>query len=425
MREDTVRRKKASKNFEQIISPERVPELLQGIIADGKTMVDELVGDFGRIFVECIFLMERESLSGPDQAPTDQDLQKWASQPGSIYIGKQKVKVQVPRLRSRTQGEVPLKSYTSMRKKDQFSEELLAQAIRGLSMRKYEETVTDMAEGFGISPSSTSRHCVAATGKKLREFQERDLGGLNLFAIFIDAIHRGDKAFIVALAITTDGQKYLLGFWEGASENHEVCQTLLKDLERRNAKLHSDIVWITDGGSGTIKALKDRFGKKLLLQRCVIHKERNIASHLPKKHRHEAKEKFRAALQQNGYKDARSMLKEFEKWLRQINESAANSLMEGFEELLTLHRLKVPVELRKTLRTTNPIESTFSSVRNMEYGIKRHRGSAMLQRWLAATLIASEENFRKVKNFRQIKEVIENIELERERQNQEWVSLAA
>ena len=147
--------------------------------------------------------------------------------------------------------------------------------------------------------------------------------------------------------------------------------------------LSKRIIWVTDGGKGIIKALKEKFGKKLIHQRCTIHKDRNIQKHLAKKYRKEAHRRFRTALEQSSYEDARQMLYALEKWLRGINESVADSLLEATEETLTLHRLKVPGLLKKTLHSTNPIESMFFNVRDVEGNIKRYRGSRMKQRWLA------------------------------------------
>jgi transposase-like protein len=251
---------------------------------------------------------------------------------------------------------------------------------------------------------------VEMTTQKLQEFKERDLSEIRLFALFIDTIHRGGEAFMVGLGIDTEGQKQVLGFWEGATENHEVCEELLSDMERRGLELSKKILWVTDGGKGIIKTLKERFGKKLIHQRCTIHKDRNIQRHLAKKYRKEAHRRFKAALEQNSYEDAKKMLKEFETWLRAINESAADSLLEAFEDILTLHRLKVPSLLRKTLTCTNPIESMFSTVRDCERNIKRYRSSTMSQRWLAAVLSHCEKGFRRVKEYLGIPQVIATIE---------------
>ncbi len=299
-----------------------------------------------------------------------------------------------------------------LKERQAFSEELLGKALRGLSAQKYKETVVEAAQAFGVSPTAVSNHLIEATTQKLKDFKERSLDDFPPFALFLDTIHRGGEAFVVALGIDRAGQKRVLGFWQGATENHEICEELLAELERRDCRLTTRVLFVTDGGGGIRKALKERYGKKLLHQRCTIHKDRNIQRHLPKRWRKEAQRRFHIALEQTSYAEAKATLIELERWLRTLNESAADSLREAFEELLTLHRLQVPALLRKTLYSTNPIESMFSTVRECEGNIKRYRGSHMAQRWLAAVCLHCEKGFRRVKGFREIPEVIDNMETE-------------
>jgi transposase-like protein len=334
---------------------------------------------------------------------------KWAYQQGSIYLGDQKIRIKHPRLRG-TNGEIQLQTYEALKAPGAFSEELLRKALRGISLQKYGETVIETARAFGVSPSSLSRHVIEATAAQLREFKERDLSDFTAFAVFVDTIHRAGEAFMIALGIDVEGCKRVLGFWQGATENHVICEELLSDMESRGLFVSRKILWVTDGGKGIIRTLRDRFGKKLIHQRCTIHKDRNIQRHLAKKYRKEAHRRFRTALEQTKYEDARKMLMEFEKWLRAINASAADSLLEAVEEILTLHRIKMPPLLRKTLHSTNAIESMFSTVRDCEGNIKRNRNSAMSQRWLAAVLLHCEKGFRRVKGYDAISEVIANIE---------------
>ena len=187
-------------------------------------------------------------------------------------------------------------------------------------------------------------------------------------------------------------------------------QALFRDLERRGLALSKRILFVTDGGSGLLKALRERFGKKLVHQRCAIHKSWNLQRHLAKPYRKETHRKLTTALEQTRYADASMMLLELEAWLRATNESAADSLLEAFEELLTLHRFKVDALLRKTLLSTNPIESMFSLVRHSERNITRTRGSTMLQRWLGTVLLYCEGQFKKVKGYAEIAPVIATIE---------------
>src|SRR5271169_471328 len=409
MKENTKKRKKARFGMEAAYSRSWLTEHLFLILARGKKGFDAMMKELGRMMAETIMYIEREEIAGPDYQPFSPDIRKWASQAGSVYIGDQKIRAEHPRVRGR-QGEIELKSYQKLKEPDGFSEELLMKVLRGMSCRKYADTVVEAAQAFGVSASSVSRHIIAATAKQLQEFKERLLSEFVPFAIFLDTIHRGGEAFIVALGLDTSGIKKPLGFWQGATENHELCEELFADMERRGLTLTRKIIWVTDGGKGIIKTLKDRFSKKLIHQRCTIHKDRNIQRHLAKRYRKEAHNRFRTALEQNSHEDARRMLLDFETWLRRINESAAASLMEAIEELLTLHRLKIPALLRQTLHSTNPIESMFSTVRDCEGNIKRYRDSRMMQRWLASVLLHCEKGFRRIKGFASIPDVVKQIE---------------
>jgi transposase-like protein len=411
MKVNTKQRKKATREFERIFGRQELVDRIYQIISKGKQGLDAFLLEIGGMIAEAIMYIEREEVSGPDYRPFHPDVRKWASQAGSIYVGDQKISVEHPRLRG-SQGEIALQSYRRLKEAGAFSEELLGKILRGISGQKYAETVIGAAKAFGVSASTVSRHIVAVTAHKLREFKERDLSDFKLFTIFLDTVIRGGEAFMVCLGIDGGGVKKVLGFWQGATENHELCEELLSDMERRGLVITRKVIWVTDGGKGIIKTLRDRFGKKLIHQRCTIHKDRNIQRHLAKRYRKEAHRRFRAALEQTSYGDARQMLGDFEQWLRGINESAADSLQEAMEEILTLHRLKVPGLLRKTLHSTNPIESMFSTVRDCESNIKRYRGSRMLQRWLAAILLHCEHGFRRIKGFASIPEVVIAIEEE-------------
>lgn len=409
MKENTKKRKKSIRGITEALERRQIVEQVYEVYAKGKAGFDVFMREMGRMMAETIMYIEREETAGPEYQPLISGVYKWASQPGSVYIGDQKITVQRPRLRG-PEGEIALRSYERLKERDQFSQELLNKVLRGMSCRKYAETVVDVAGGFGVSASSVSRHIVEATAKQLREFKERSLSEYEPFAIFLDTIHRGGEAFIIGLGIDIEGIKQVLGFWQGATENHEICEELFWDMEKRGLKVGRHIIWITDGGKGIIKALHRRFGKKLIHQRCTIHKDRNIQKHLAKKYRKEAHRRFRTALEQNSYEDAYQMLIDMEKWLRSINESAADSLKEAIEEILTVYKLKVPGLLRKTLHSTNPIESMFSMVRDAEGNIRRYRNSRMMQRWLASVLLYSEKRFRRVKGYASIPEVIKTIE---------------
>lgn len=413
MREVTRRRKKAKEFLSEVFGSEWMSEQMRGILLEGKQALDRCALELGKRLAESIMYMEREELSGPDYRPIDSRTKKWASQQGSIYMGGQKVRVVHPRLRG-VAGEIPLRSYQRLKDPAQFSQELLTKVLRGLSGRRYRETLVDAAGALGVSAGSVSNRVVEATARQIAELMERDLSGVELFALFLDTVHRGGVAFVVALGLDIHGDKRTLGFWEGATENHEICEALLSDLESRGLKLGKEILFVTDGGGGINKTLRSRYGGDLIHQRCTIHKDRNIQAHLPKRYRKEAHRRFRNALELKAYDDAKAGLLSLEEWLREVNESSADSLLEALEEVLTLHRLKVPQLLRDTLHSTNPIESVFSQVRRVERNIQRYRGSSMSRRWLGASLLDAEKHFRKVKGYRLIPEVIKNIEWEQQ-----------
>lgn len=416
MKDSTRNAKASAKQFSEIL--ERDPGLLDliAIRAHGKTAFDDLHKRLGAMLVESILQAEREEYTGADHRPKEPGFYKWGYQQGSVFIGDQKQKIQKPRA-IRDGAEFVSPTYEKLKDSGVFSEELLAKLMAGISGRQYKATVIKATEAFGVSPSSVSRHFVKASAKKLKEFVERDLSRFEPFAILMDTVHRGGVAFIVALGIDRFGVKQVLGFWEGATENSTITLQLFEDLERRKLKLSDEILYLTDGGSGVIKALRDKFGEKLIHQRCTIHKNNNIQRHLAKKYRKKASEKFTTALKHTSYKDAKDELLKMESWLRGVNPSAANSLLEGLEEVLTLHRLRVPEELRKVLKSTNGIENLFSTTRHREKNLKNYnpmyRGKpvkkGLSQRWLATVLLTAESGFRKVKGFENIGTVISAI----------------
>ena len=362
MRADTKKRKNATQMLRATQEQEWWADQVVHVMLEGKRALDAAMLDVGRLVAETLMYMEREERSGPDYHPTSSGLRKWASQRGSIYVGDQKLPVEHPRLRG-PEGEVGLRTYEQLKNRGGFSEELLSEVLRGMSARKYEETVTAAGKAFGVTPSSVSRHLVEATAKQLKQFQERSLEEFPLFAMYLDTVHRGGQAFVVALGVDREGKKLPLGFWEGATENHEICEELLEELERRGLKLSKRItdVWRGDHQGAQRPGKNSTSG-------VPLHKDRNI---LPQAHTTSSRLPWR-----NSYKDAKKMLQEFERWLRDINESASDSLLEALEEVLMLHKLKVPALLRQSLHSTN--RSPWFVV------ARQHQTLPLRQRWLAA-----------------------------------------
>lgn len=213
MRPDTRQRKRALAGLRAISGEDRMLGTLVRVISSGKQALETVMLEMGRMVAESVMLIEREEVAGPDYYPTDPDLQKWAHEEGSAYIGDQKVKVKRLRLRHVVHGEVPMKSYVRLHSPGQFSEELLEKILRGVSAQKYTETVLEAARAFGVSLSAVFQKMVSLTAQKLKAFQARSLAKCTPFALFLDTIHRGIEAFLVALGVGVSGEKMALGFW--------------------------------------------------------------------------------------------------------------------------------------------------------------------------------------------------------------------
>lgn len=390
----------------------RIEDLASGIslseiLTNGKTVIDALTQEIGTSIVEGLMLMERENISGSAYHPKS-GYKKWSRQKGSVFIGKGKIPVMVPRLRNANK-EIVLPIYEKLRKREVFSEELLDSTLSGLAGRRYGAVMDRVGRQFGVRRSSVSRHIKEATTNRLKMLLERRLDAFEPFAILIDGVHKAGHVIMVATGIDVGGNKLMLGLWEGATENSALCEAMLSDMESRGLSLHANILFLSDGGSGIKKALTDRFGKELLHQRCTIHKRRNIENHLPESYRSEFRRRYNNAINMTNYEDARKELLKVLLWLRGISSSASRSLEEVGENLLTVHRIGVPSELRKSLLTTNIIESIFNGLSYAEKNVKRYRDGKMLVRWMASVVLRREGSFKKVQGYRHISEVVKNL----------------
>ena len=215
---------------------------------------------------------------------------------------------------------------------------------------------------------------------------------------------------VVAMGIATDGRKHVLGLREGATENGQLVGDLLASLQERGLALTTRTLFVIDGGKALRKAVRQAFGARAIVQRCVVHKLRNVLSYLPPKWHDEARRRLNAAWGMRTYQDAHEALSRVLAWLESINESAAASLAEGFEETLTVHRLGVAGTLRRTLITTNPIESAIDIVRSHARRVKRWSGATMVLRWMGSGLVRAENQFRRVKGHESIPALIAALE---------------
>lgn len=374
------------------------------VLTELPDMVERLSRDAGMLLIQAVMQSECERIAGRKHGRNpNRGAYWWGDEEGAVCYDQRKVPVLRPRLRS-TDGkrEIPLETYKALQSASGMRGAIAKRVILGLSNRSYEESVSEFIKGYGIKRSSVSRQFVQATAGQMREFMERDLSRLELCAIFIDGIEFKGHLLVVALGLDRDGRKRILGLREGATENREVCVSLLEDMARRGLDVSGEYLFVLDGSKALRSAVTRVFGGKALVQRCQAHKLRNVREHLPVEHQAGIDARIRAAYNMAGYEDAKRSLELVVKHLEMLNPSAAASLREGLEETLTVHRLGVPELLRKTLSTTNPIESCFSMTRTITGRVKRWRGGDMVQRWAVTALLRAESRFRRVRGYRDI-----------------------
>ncbi len=383
--------------------PLPVAEVLAGI----PDAVEGLSHEVGLMLVTAVIESECERVAGTKDTKNPlREANWWGSQPGSIYYGKQKVLIDRPRLRSKDNKEIQLSTYKAFKNPKGMNSSAMKQLILGISSRNYEEAVEGFIKGYGIKKSSISRHFVKATSEQMREFMEKDISHLELCAIFIDGIEFKKHLLVVALGLDMDGRKHILGLWQGDTENAAVCNNLLDDIERRGLEMGKDYLFVLDGSKALRSSVAKKFGKDALVQRCQQHKRRNVREHLPPEHQEAIDARIRAAYNMADYDKAKESLALTVRYLERLNPSAAASLREGMEETLTLHKLGIAGLLRKTLSTTNPIESCFSITRTITRRVKKWNGGDMVQRWAVAALLRAEKKFKRINGYKEIPKLL-------------------
>ena len=384
-----------------------LPLSVAGVIESLPEVIRALAQEAGLLLMSAAMNAECEMIAGAKNSKNPlRAANWWGSDLGPVYYDKQKVLIDRPRLRSKNNKEIPLATYQAFGDPRGMRNSGMKNMILGISSRNYAESVESFVKGYGIKKSSVSRHFVKATAEQMREFMERDLGGLDLVAIFIDGIEFKGHLIVVALGLDKGGKKHVLGLWQGATENATICTSLLEDIARRGLNIEKDYLFVLDGSKALRSAVAKMFGTNVTVQRCQQHKRRNVLAHLPKEHQHSIDARISAAYKMADYDDAKKSLELTVRYLEKLNPSAAASLREGLEETLTVHKLEVAGLLRKTLQTTNPIESCFSVSRTITGRVKRWRGDDMVQRWAVSSLLRAEKNFKRIKGYREIPKLI-------------------
>jgi transposase-like protein len=333
----------------------------------------------------------------------DRELTRYGRQRGVVMLAGQKLPIDRPRVRSSDgQGEVKLETYDLLKREEAMPEACLRRMVRGVSTRDYEDVIDLATQGFGVKRSSVSRGFVKATAQEIQALAERRFDGMRFVAVFIDGQEYASETMVVALGVTEQGEKRILGLRQGATENAEVVASLLEDLRERGLDTSVATLFVLDGAKALHAAVKRVFGKRAVIQRCQVHKARNVKAHLAEKHHDQLATQLAAAYSETSYERALESLQTTAAWLGRLSPAAAASLREGMEETLTVVKLGVPELLRRTLATTNPVESALSVTVKVTGRVKRWRDGDMRLRWCTAGLLRAEERFRRVKGHKQL-----------------------
>jgi putative transposase len=322
--------------------------------------------------------------------------------PGSVRIAGQRVGIRVPRVRGES-SEIPLQSYSEFSGgSGEMDELLMRRIVYGISCRNYEQAAETIPGAIGLSSSTVSRSFVKASAAQLKAFQERELGSESYVALFLDGKTFANDTMVIALGVAEDGTKRFLGFVETGTENERVVSEFLGSLMDRGLDVSQGLLVVMDGAKGLRAAVRKVFGKRGVVQRCTWHKRENVVNYLPEEQQTRWRQRLRQAYDRPTYTEASTALEKLHGELESINQSAANSLLEGMEETLTLHRLGVYPLIGLSFKTTNCIESVNSLIEERCGKVDAWRNSNQKHRWLAAALLNIEPRLRRVKGFRHL-----------------------
>ena len=332
------------------------------------------------------------------------------SEEGHVFLEGRRVKVTYPRIKD-AKGSKAIPAYEALRCFDLMAEDVQAKLVRGISTRDYRDVVSHIVEGTGLPKSTVSRAFIRASQKSLHLINSRDLSKYEFVALFVDGLRFAKVWVIAAMGVTREGEKIVLGLVEGYTENAEVVAGLLENLVERGLVLTQRFLAAIDGSKALRAALVRRWGKRVLIARCQLHKKRNVTDHLSPTYAVEARRRMNVAYGMKDYEEAKKVLLNTVRWLDQISEPAARSLEEGLEETLTVVRLGLPDLLRRTFATTNPLESAFDGIRSRSGRVKRWRKGKgqMVLRWTAAAALETERRFHRIKGHELLDLMIEKM----------------
>lgn len=360
--------------------------------------------------LEAMMEADVEAACGPRHGRIEKrTANRWGSTRGAIGFHGGKVGVKRPRVRGVDGREMALPSWDRATSEDWLGRWAMNLMLINVSTRRFGRAVrlpegdVPAKHGSGLTKSAASRRFVALSSEKLDAFMNTDLSALDLLVIQIDGLHVStDLVLLAAIGIDANGDKHPLALVEGATENTATVQALLDNLVERGLDPGVARLFIVDGAKALSKAIRATFGKTVAIQRCQIHKARNIMDRLPKELHATTRRALRQAWELDDADKAEKLIRNLARRLDQDRPGVAASILEGLDEILTVVRLKLPMELRRSLACTNIAENMMGTIRRVTRNVKRWRSGTMALRWVAAGMIEAAKGFRKLKAHRQL-----------------------
>jgi transposase-like protein len=329
---------------------------------------------------------------------------RWGRTRGKIGYHGGKADVVRPRVRGTDGEEMPLPSWTAATIEDWLGKSAMNLMLIGVATRKIGRAVrlpegpVPRINGDGTSKSAASRRFVALSQERMEAWLASDISKLDLLVIQIDGLHVTDDIVLIgAIGIDGHGEKHILGLVEGATENAAATQALLDKLVERGLDPAVPRLFILDGAKALSKAVRATFGQHTPIQRCQVHKARNIAERCPKKYVASVRTTLRKAWEMDEALEAERLIRDLAKRIQREAPGVSGSILEGLDEILTVTRLRLPPELRRSLACTNAIENMQGTIRRVTRNVKRWRDASMALRWAAAGMMEAQTGFRRLK----------------------------
>ena len=377
----------------------------------------------GREVLTAMMEREREALCGPKWVPNAQRRAvRGGTTKSEVTLGGRRIGIQRLRARSVDEGELRLPSFEFATCRDPLDARTLEAIAIGVSTRKYARSLDALPEGEAersVSKSSVSRRFVAMSSRLLDKWLSQPLDPLDIRAVIIDGIFFRDRCVLIALGVASDGAKRILGLREGSAENAIVAKGLLSDLIERGLSAERPCLFVIDGSKGIRRAIVDLFGELGVVQRCQVHKRRNVLGHLPETMQASVRRAIQQAYESTDGDLARRQLDRLARSLEREHPGAAASLREGLEETLTLQRLGATGGLYRSLRSTNAIENLNGSVVHFCHNVRRWKDGSMLLRWIGSALHEAQNRFRRLKGFQDMKHLVAALDRRIDRQGVE------